>query len=85
MADVLRSVPWRSAELAGDQDVAGFADGRLLHPRLFGALRRSAKQTIDWLEAFDVPYDHLRMRTAGDFTPDEELKRHWRPSRLFLR
>src|SRR5262245_43994353 len=21
-------------------------------------------QTIDWLEAFDVPYDHLRMRAA---------------------
>src|SRR5215475_6545280 len=40
MADILRSVPWRSAELAGDPDVADFADDRLLHPHLFGALRR---------------------------------------------
>jgi hypothetical protein len=35
------------------------------------------EQTIDWLEAFNVPYHHLRMRAAGDFTPDEELKRQW--------
>src|SRR5215470_9607918 len=35
------------------------------------------EQTIDWIEAFNVPYDHLRMRAAGDFTPDEELKRQW--------
>jgi len=35
------------------------------------------EQTIDWTEAFDVPYDHLRMRAAGDFTKDEELKRQW--------
>jgi len=34
-------------------------------------------QTIDWLEAFNVPYDHLRMRATGDFTPDEEMKRQW--------
>jgi hypothetical protein len=43
MADVLRPKPWRSAELAGDLDVAGFADGRLLHPHLFCALRRSVR------------------------------------------
>ena len=35
------------------------------------------EQTIDWIEAFNVPYNHLRMRAAGDFTPDEELKRQW--------
>ena len=35
------------------------------------------EETIDWLEAFNVPYNHLRMRVAADFTPDEELKRQW--------
>jgi hypothetical protein len=35
------------------------------------------EKTIDWLEAFNVPYNHLRMRAAGDFTKDEELKRQW--------
>jgi hypothetical protein len=35
------------------------------------------EQTVDWLEAFNVPYHHLRMRSAGDFTPDEEMKRQW--------
>jgi hypothetical protein len=35
------------------------------------------EETVDWLEAFNVPYDHLRMRVAGDFMPDEELKRQW--------
>ena len=35
------------------------------------------EETIDWLEVFNVPYDHLRMRAADDFTPDEELKRQW--------
>jgi hypothetical protein len=35
------------------------------------------EQTIDWIEAFNVPYDHLRMRAAGDFTKDEEMKRQW--------
>jgi hypothetical protein len=35
------------------------------------------EQTVDWLEAFNVPYNHLRMRAASDFTPDEELKRQW--------
>ena len=35
------------------------------------------EQTIDWIEAFDVPCHHLRMRAASDFTPDEELKRQW--------
>jgi hypothetical protein len=35
------------------------------------------EETIDWIKAFNVPYHHLRMRTAGDYTPDEELKRQW--------
>lgn len=35
------------------------------------------EETIDWLDTFDSPYDHLRMRSAGDFTPDEILKRQW--------
>jgi hypothetical protein len=35
------------------------------------------EQTLTWLKNFKVPYQHLRMRPAGDFTPDEELKRQW--------
>ena len=35
------------------------------------------EETVGWLEAFNAPYDHLRMRAAGDFTKDEELKRQW--------
>jgi hypothetical protein len=35
------------------------------------------EQTVNWLEGFSVPYQHLRMRPAGDFTADEELKRQW--------
>jgi hypothetical protein len=35
------------------------------------------EETIDWLEAFKVSYHHLKMRAAGDFTEDEELKRQW--------
>jgi hypothetical protein len=35
------------------------------------------EETIYWLHAFNVPYNHLRMRAAGDFTLDEELKRQW--------
>jgi len=35
------------------------------------------RDTIDLLDAFNVPYNHLRMRAAGDFTADEELKRQW--------
>ena len=34
-------------------------------------------QTLTWLKKFNVHYQHLRMRSAGDFTPDEELKRQW--------
>jgi hypothetical protein len=34
-------------------------------------------ETVKWLEDFEIPYYYLRMRPAGDFTPDEELKRQW--------
>jgi hypothetical protein len=33
-------------------------------------------ETLDWLR-HKVSYSSLRMRPAGDFTPDEELKRQW--------
>lgn len=32
--------------------------------------------TMIWLQ-YRVPYHVLKMRPAGDFTPDEELKRQW--------
>jgi hypothetical protein len=51
-------------------------DGHYIH--IFSARSDEVQeQTIDWLEAFNVPYDHLKMRAAGDFTPDEDLKRQW--------
>jgi hypothetical protein len=34
-------------------------------------------QTLTWLNKFNVPFQLLKMRAAGDFTPDEELKRQW--------
>jgi hypothetical protein len=34
-------------------------------------------QTHEWLYNFFVPYDLLKMRGEGDFTPDEVLKRQW--------
>jgi hypothetical protein len=34
-------------------------------------------ETEEWLEKHGVAYDHLVMRRAGDFSPDEQLKRHW--------
>jgi hypothetical protein len=34
-------------------------------------------QTLTWLNNFNVPFQLLKMRAAGDFTPDEELKRQW--------
>src|SRR5262245_27886107 len=43
MAEVFRGERQRSAELAGDLHVARPATCRLLHPRLFGALRRGAR------------------------------------------
>jgi hypothetical protein len=51
-------------------------DGYYIHV-FSGRSDEVREQTIDWLEAFNVPYHHLRMRAAGDFTPDEELKRQW--------
>jgi hypothetical protein len=34
-------------------------------------------ETINWLTNHHVPWDRLKMRGAGDFTPDEVLKRQW--------
>jgi hypothetical protein len=34
-------------------------------------------KTLSWLERDELPYDRLRMRPKGDFTPDDELKRRW--------
>jgi phosphoglycolate phosphatase-like HAD superfamily hydrolase len=34
-------------------------------------------ETEAWLAAHSVPYHVLRMRAAGDYTPDEQLKRAW--------
>jgi hypothetical protein len=35
------------------------------------------EQTLTWLGRNSVPWQRLIMRSAGDFTPDEELKRQW--------
>jgi hypothetical protein len=35
------------------------------------------RETVKWLEDFDIPYHYLRMRPAGDLTKDEILKRQW--------
>jgi hydroxymethylpyrimidine pyrophosphatase-like HAD family hydrolase len=34
-------------------------------------------ETVTWLQGNKVPWDHFKMRSAGDFTPDEVLKRQW--------
>lgn len=34
-------------------------------------------KTLTWLEFYEVPYDRLYMRKAGDFTVDCELKKEW--------
>lgn len=36
------------------------------------------KETVDWLIKHNLGiWDRLIMRTAGDYTPDDELKRRW--------
>ena len=37
----------------------------------------SRKETIDWLNQFGVPFDVLKMRPQGSFTPDDKLKQDW--------
>ena len=37
----------------------------------------SRKETIDWLNNFGVPFDILKMRPQGTFTPDDVLKQNW--------
>jgi hypothetical protein len=34
-------------------------------------------ETVDWLMRYAVPYTKLQMRTAGNFTPDDVLKKRW--------
>ncbi len=34
-------------------------------------------ETVSWLSQHEVAYDLIKMRKAGDFTPDNELKQRW--------
>lgn len=33
--------------------------------------------TREWLSRYGVPYDSLKMRKDGDYTPDDQLKKQW--------
>lgn len=35
------------------------------------------RETLAWLHKHGIPFDELRMRKAGDRTPDETLKSQW--------
>lgn len=37
----------------------------------------SRTETIAWLNRFGVPFDVLKMRPEGSFTPDDVLKQDW--------
>jgi len=37
----------------------------------------SRTETIAWLNKFGVPFDVLKMRPEGSFTPDDVLKQDW--------
>jgi len=37
----------------------------------------SRKETIEWLDKHLVPFDVLKMRPEGSFTPDDKLKQDW--------
>jgi len=37
----------------------------------------SKTETINWLNQFNVPFDVLKMRPEGSFTPDDKLKMGW--------
>jgi len=37
----------------------------------------SRKETIEWLDKHLVPFDVLKMRPQGSFTPDDKLKQDW--------
>jgi len=37
----------------------------------------SRKETINWLDKHLVPFDVLKMRPEGTFTPDDILKQNW--------
>jgi phosphoglycolate phosphatase-like HAD superfamily hydrolase len=34
-------------------------------------------QTEAWIQHYLIPYEHLTMRPAGDYTPDDQLKESW--------
>lgn len=34
-------------------------------------------ETLDWLSAYDISFDHIMMRPEGDYQPDVDLKRSW--------
>ena len=42
-----------------------------------GRMSTVLDETVAWLWGYDVPYNLLRMRPAGDFTPDDQLKESW--------
>jgi len=37
----------------------------------------SRQETMDWLQQHGIKWDFLRMRSQGDFTPDDKLKQSW--------
>ena len=42
-----------------------------------GRSDRVQQKTTDWLAKYGICYHMLVMRTDGDYTPDEELKKQW--------
>ncbi len=52
------------------------AAGHQIHV-LTGRSDSTREATIAWFRKHDVPFDLLLMRAAGDFTPDDKLKRDW--------
>ncbi|SRR5690554_6798335 len=52
------------------------AAGHQIHV-LTGRSDSTREATVAWLEAHEVPFDRLLMRSAGDYTPDDRLKRDW--------
>jgi hypothetical protein len=47
-----------------------------------GRSDRTKRETIKWLEQYEVPYRRLLMRNHKDNTPDNELKQSWLDSQL---
>jgi hypothetical protein len=53
------------------------ANEGLLIVVLSGRSDEVERETEDWLRKYSVPRNRVKMRPAGDFTPDEILKRQW--------